>query len=389
MQKISKNIIDILSKNLNKKNVSLHSPIFTNDEVNELSKCIKSSYVSTSGHYINSFEKKISEYTKSKYVISIVNGTSALDLSLKVLNIKKNTEIFLPSLSFIAPINAVLYNQCIPHFIDIDGNTLGIDTAKLSEYIKKNCIFYKNKLINKISKRQISAILPVHLFGHPSKIDDLLKIAKKYKLYVIEDAAESLGSFYKKKHLGTFGNLGVLSFNGNKIITTGGGGAILTSNKKLAKKIRHLSTTAKKNHPWKYIHDEVGYNYRMPNLNAALGFAQFKKLNKILRLKRNLFSKYKKSFKNNLYVDLFQEPKNAKSNYWFQTLILKEKYKSYKDTLLRDLNINKFQSRPAWSLVHKLNRYNKYPSMNLKNSENLYSRIINIPSNTFEYEFKK
>ena len=385
VKKLSKNIINKLKKSLKVNKANLHSPIFNKDEINELTKCISSTFVSTSGNYINLFEKKISKITGAKYVISIVNGTSALDLCIKALNIKKNTEILVPSLTFIAPVNSIIYNNCNPHFVDVNSDTLGVDYKKLETYLRENCYFKNNKLINKKTKRSISAIIPVHLFGHPVRIDKILNIAKKYNLFLIEDAAEALGSYFKNKHLGTFGNLGVISFNGNKIITTGGGGVILSNNKNLANKIKHLSTTAKKPHLWNYIHDEVGYNYRMPNINAALGCAQLKKLKKILILKRKLFYNYKNSFLDDEYVDVFKEPKESKSNYWFQTLILKNKYRLHKENLLKDLNESKYQSRPAWSLVHKLKKYNKFPKMDLKNCENLYSRIINIPSNNFKY----
>lgn len=385
MNFISKNIIELIQNSLNVKKANLHNPIFNTDEINELAKCIKSTFVSSVGKNIKLFEKKISKITNCENVISIVNGTSALDLSIKVLNIQTNTEIFVPSLTFIAPVNSILYNNCIPHFIDIDKSTLGINPDKLEIYIKKSFKFKNGYLINKKTKRKVSAIIPVHLFGHPLKIDKIIKIAKKYNLKVIEDAAEALGSFYKKKHLGTFGDLGVLSFNGNKIITTGAGGAILTKNKTLAKKIKHLSTTAKLDHPWNYIHDEIGYNYRMSNLNATLGLAQIKKINKILINKRKLFKIYEKNFKNNKYVDLFSEPSSSKSNYWFQTIIIKNEYSAYKEKILEDLNFKKIQSRPAWSLVHKLDKYKKYPKMDLRESVNLHNRIINIPSNTFNF----
>jgi dTDP-4-amino-4,6-dideoxygalactose transaminase len=265
-------------KKIGKKKIFLHEPKF--DQLDELAlrSCIKSGFVSTKGKLTEDFENKIKNYTRSKYVVSTLNGTTGLEVALKVLGVNYNHEVLLPSLTFVATANAISYCGAIPHFVDSSIDTLGIDIEKLKYYLKKISELTSSGLRNKKTGRKISAIIPVHCFGHPMKIEDLMIIAKIYKIKVIEDATEALGSFYKKKHIGTFGDIGVLSFNGNKIITTGGGGALLINNKNIAKKIMHLVSTAKKKHPYLYVHDQIGWNYRLPSLNAALGISQLRKL---------------------------------------------------------------------------------------------------------------
>ena len=267
---ISKNIQLGIYRAVKKKHLELHEPSFDIEDINSVEKCIKSSFVSSFGENISKFEKKISEITKSKYVVCTNSGTSALHLSLIVSGVKSNEEVLIPSLTFVATANSISYISAIPHFVDVEKFNLGIDPIKLDDYLKKNTQRKNNKLININTGKVISALMPVHLFGHPSKIIDLKNIAKKYNLIFIEDAAEALGSYYNKQHLGTFSKVGALSFNGNKIITTGGGGALLTNNKSIAEKARHLATTAKKKHSFKFLHTEIGYNYRMPNLNASV-----------------------------------------------------------------------------------------------------------------------
>ncbi len=378
---IFNSILNDIREALKKNNAYLHNPYFDFADKKLIENCINSSFVSSAGKEISKFEKSIANYTNSKYAIATVNGTSALHISLLALGTKENYEILVPSLSFIAPINAVLYCKAIPHFIDIDEETLGFNVKKLDSYLGENTYLKKNRYYNKKTHNLIFGMIPVHLFGHPSDVVELKKIAKKYKLFILEDAAEALGSFYKNKHVGTFGDIGIFSFNGNKIITTGGGGVVVTNNKNIASKIRHISSTAKINHPWDYIHDQIGYNYRMPNLNAALGISQLAKLKKYLKRKRLLNKKYNKVFSDNQYVEIFNEPPNSKSNYWFQNILIKKKYKIYKDSIIEYLNNNGIQCRPAWSLVHKLEYCKKFPRMNLSKTKELYERIISIPSN--------
>ena len=381
---MEKNLPNEVTKAIKKINnhddLSLHEPWFFGNEKKYLNECIESNYVSTIGSYVNKFSISISNFTKSKYVIPVVNGTSALHIAIKIIGVQPNEEILIPSLTFVATANAVVYNNAIPHFIDIDEKTLGICPKRLIAYLKKIGKFQDNKLINNYTGNIIKGIIPMHTFGHPCNIIEIIKIAKKYNIYVIEDAAESLGSYFNNKHTGTFGDIGILSFNGNKIITTGGGGAILTNRKELAHKAEHLISTAKKKHPWEYDHDEVGYNYRMPNINAALGLAQIENIDKLLSLKRKLYHKYFEIFKNFKSIKLFKENDNSRSNYWLQTLILQKENLSLRDKILDNNHRNKIKTRPAWKPLHTLKPFKNFPRSPMKNTISLYNRIINLPS---------
>ena len=289
-------IIKLIKKvHKNKKKIELHPPAIGKRETHEVSKAIKTKSISTYGQTTSLFEKKISKITKSKYVVALNSGTSALQLSIIASGIKYNEEVLIPALNFIASANSVIYNNSIPHFIESDNN-LGIDTSKLDKYLSLISSIKNNACYNKITKRIIKAIIPTHVFGHISNMGELMKLCKKYKLILIEDASEALGSYYKNKHAGTFGKLGVLSFNGNKIITTGAGGAVITNSKNLADRVRFLSTTSKSFRKNSLIYDEVGYNYKMPSLNAAMGIGQLNKFKEIKKNKKNLFKKYEKSF---------------------------------------------------------------------------------------------
>lgn len=366
----------------NKKPVELHEPLFDGMEHQYIKECLDSSYVSSIGKYVNKFENLISQYTKSPYSVAVVNGTVAIQVGLYLLGVKPNDEVLVPSLSFVATANAVVHCGAIPHFLDVDKETLGINTNCLEDYLNE-IAFIKNKyLFNKKTGRRISVIIPMHTYGHAVRIDEILAIAKKFKLNVLEDAAEALGSFYKKKHLGTFGDVGVLSFNGNKIITTGGGGAILTNNVKIFKLAKHLTSTAKKNHIWDFYHDQVGWNYRMPNLNAALGCAQMESLEKILRNKRKLTLKYRKYFDKVNDFELFREPDYCVSNYWLNIILLKKPNLILRNTILSKAIENGFKCRPVWTLLTKLPMYKKNPSMNIKIAKQLEKQIICLPSSS-------
>lgn len=380
---IAKKISNSISNSIGVKKATLSEPEFSKNDIKCVTNTILSSYVSTYGNEIKRFENKIAKFTNSKYAVAVVNGTAALHLSLKILGTKKNDEILIPSMTFIATANAISYCNAIPHFVEIEHDNLGIDPIKLEKYLK-SIVKIKNGLcINKHTKRYIKGIIPVHMFGHPSKIKEIIKVAKKFNLFVLEDAAEALGSFYKGKHLGTFSEIGILSFNGNKIITTGGGGMILTKNKNLWKEANHLSKTAKVNHQFEFIHDNIGYNYRLPNLNAALGLSQLRVLKKRIKNRRQLFHKYFKAFEKNYFAQIYKEPKFSISNYWLQTLLLNEDIKKHKNFILKHLNNNGYSCRPAWSLIHKLEIYKKSPKMKLKITEDIYDKIINIPSSSF------
>jgi perosamine synthetase len=306
-----------------------------------------------------------------------------LHISLLLAGVKNNEEVLVPGLTFVATANAASYCGAVPHFVDAEEDTLGIDPSKLDDYLASISEFSGGCCINKNTGRKISAIVAVHIFGHPCKIEEILEVSKKYKIEVVEDAAESLGSFYKGKHTGTFAKLGAISFNGNKIITTGGGGMIITDDEELAMQAKHLTTTAKVPHKWDYVHDRVGYNYRMPNLNAALGCAQLSRLPELLQSKRDLFGKYQKEISRIDDIRLFEEPPDCYSNYWLQTIILNDQKYELKDIILTALNDAGLMSRPAWVGLHKLYPFQDCPRMDMSKTDSLEKRIINLPSSSF------
>jgi len=373
-------IINIVKKILGKGRHPLHEPYFFGNEWNYVKKTLDENYVSSIGSFVNKFEDQIKKFTKSKYVIPVVNGTEALHLSLVACGVKSNDEVLVPTITFVGTANSIIYSGATPHFIDSEFETLGIDPLKLEKYLEKITIKKGKFYFNKKTKRRIKAIMPVHIFGNICQIDKILKIAKKYKLAVIEDAAEALGSFFKNKHAGTFGLVGCFSFNGNKILTTGGGGAIITNSKLLAKKIKHLSTTAKINHRWEYIHDAVGYNFRMPNINAALGSAQIENLNKFLISKRKLFLKYCKDFSKVNDVRLIKNPEFSKSNNWLNTIFIKNSSIKKRNKVLILGQKNQIFLRPVWKPLHTLKHLNKMPKMNLDAAKKIYESCINLPS---------
>lgn len=364
--------------------VHLHEPKLNKKDIFNINSCIKSGYISSDGKFINQFEKKICSLTKSKYSVAVVNGTSALHLSLRVIGVKKNDEVLLPSLNFIAAANSIIYCDAIPHFIEISEKTLFIDEIKLKKYLEKIIIKKKNYAINKKTGRIIRAAIPIYTFGHMGNIVSIINILKSYNIRIVEDAAEALGSFYNKKHAGTFGDIGILSFNGNKIISTGGGGAIITDKKNLADKIRHISKVSKKKHLWKFNFDQLGFNYRLPNLNAALGCSQIDKIQHFLKKKRELRDKYLKVFSNEKNIELFLENKNSKSNYWLHTMIIKGYSNNFLKNFLNYCNNRKLFLRPAWSLLHKTKYLRKFPRMNLSVTEKLHNKIINLPSSCYK-----
>lgn len=385
---IIKKIKSILRK---RKNYPLHEPYFIGNEKKYLLIALKKNYVSSigGGKFIYQFEEKIKNFTKAKHCISVINGTEALHLSLIALGVKKNDEILLPSLTFSGTANAIIYCNAIPHFVDSELETLGIDPKKLDNYLKKISIIKNNQCYNKKTNRRIRAIISVHVFGNVCKIDEILKIANKYKLKLLEDAAESLGSFFHNKHTGTFGDIGCISFNGNKIITTGAGGAIITNDKSIAQNIRHLSSTAKIKHQWEYIHDKVGYNFRMPNLNAALGLAQIENLNKFLKLKRRLFNRYCNELKKVKGIKFISEQKFSKSNYWLNTIFINNSTIKKRNKILRLGHKNKIFLRPAWKPLHTLRHFKKMPKMNLTQAMKIYKSCINLPSSAVYFNMKK
>ena len=381
MKKISANlVVESIQKVIGKGPHQLHEPLFFGKEMNYLKNTIKQNLVSSTGEYVNKFEKKIKEYTKAKFAIAVVNGTQAIYISLKACGVKKDEEVLVPALTFVGTVNAISYLGAKPHFVDSQIKNFGINCLKLENYLNKISKLRGNKCINKLTGKVIKAIIPVHVFGHPCDIQNIIEIAKKFNLIVVEDAAEALGSFYKKKHLGTFGDTGCISFNGNKIITTGGGGMVVTNKKILAKKIKHLTTTAKLKHKWEYIHDEIGYNFRMPNLNAALGLAQIEKIHTFLKAKRILFKRYLRVFNKMKGISLYKESKSANSNYWLQTLILNKNNINLKNKILKESHKKLIYIRPVWRLISELKPYKKEQKMNLSGAKEIYNKIINLPS---------
>ena len=361
----------------NDKFIPLHEPKFLGNEKKYLKECIDSTFVSSVGKFVDKLEVKIAEYTGAKYVIATTNGTSALHLSLILAGVEQDNEVITQPLNFIASCNAISYCKANPIFIDVDKTTMGLSPEALELFLEKNTKIIDGKCINKKTKKIIKACVPMHSYGHPCRIDEIKKILKKNHIFLIEDAAESLGSFYKNKHTGTFGKLGVISFNGNKIITAGGGGCILTNDKMLAKKAKHLSTTAKISHKWDFNHNLIGYNYRMPNLNAALLVAQLENLENFLRIKRELAKIYKAFFKK-IDCTFFEEPVKCRSNYWLNIIILKNK--TMRDKFLEKTNSNGVMTRPIWILMNKLPMFKNAQCDTLKNSKWLFSRAVNIPS---------
>jgi perosamine synthetase len=362
--------------------VVLHEPSFKGNEWLYLKECLDSTFVSSVGKFVDRFEADLAAYTGAKHVVAVVNGTAALHIALKLAGIQAGDEVFIPALTFVATANAVTYCNAKPHFIDSEEDTLGVDVAKLREYLKTHTEQRAGRCVNRASGCVIRAVVPMHTFGHPIDLEGLLSLAHDFNLAIVEDAAESLGSTYHGQHTGTFGLLGALSFNGNKTITTGGGGAILTNNTALARYAKHLTTTAKLPHAWEYRHNEIAYNYRLPNLNAALGCAQLEKLPSMITAKRELFDLYRAAFLSIKHVKLFAEPPQCRSNYWLQTLLLDKDHSDQHDQVLRSTNEAGYMTRPAWVLLHELIPFLNCPRMDLTMAKSLSQRIINIPSSS-------
>ncbi|WP_146549644.1 LegC family aminotransferase [Rummeliibacillus suwonensis] len=362
--------------------VPLHEPTFGDKELEYVTDCVKTGWVSSVGAYVTRFEEDLAKRVGVKRAVAVVNGTAALHIALKVAGVKPNDEVLMPALTFIATANAVSYTGAIPHFIDVSEKSLGVDPQKLDAYLEKIAVRQHDELLNKETGRVIRAVVPMHTFGHPVELDELMSVCDKYGLILIEDAAESLGSYYKGKHTGSFGKVNAMSFNGNKIATTGGGGAILTNDEQLADYAKHLTTTAKVPHRWEYVHDEIGYNYRMPNINAALGCGQLEKVPQFIKMKRELTNYYQHLIKNIDGVQLFTEPAYASSNYWLQTLLLDKTIE--RDEVLAYLNDNGVMSRPIWQPMHYLQMYKDCPRSDLSVIEDLNKIVVNIPSTPIE-----
>ncbi|MDC0992868.1 LegC family aminotransferase [Alphaproteobacteria bacterium] len=373
-------MVSALRDALGKGNFSLHEPRFVGNEQRYVQDCIKSTYVSSVGAYVERFESELAAYTGVRRAVAVVSGTASLQVALRLAGVEANDEVIVPALTFVATANAVNYQGAIPHFADSNLSTLGLDPLALREWLQINAEPSGGGYRNRSTGRCLRAMVPVHIFGHPCDMEGLMAVAHDFRLTVVEDAAESLGSFYQGKHSGTFGLMGTLSFNGNKIITTGGGGAILTNDERLADHAKHLTTTAKQPHRWEYFHDKIGYNFRMPNLNAALGCAQLEQLPNFIASKRRLFSTYKDFFSEIQGVCLFGEPPDCESNYWLESLILEDHIAEQRDEVLEATNDAGLMTRPVWQLMHQLEPYKNSPRAPLPIAESLARRLINIPS---------
>ena len=377
---LAQQIIDAIQSVIGADSSALHEPCFAGNELIYLKECVDSTFVSSVGKFVDRFESDLASYTGVKHAVAVINGTSALHIALKLAGVRAGDEVLVPALTFIATANAVSYCGATPHFVDSEDRTLGLDPQALREHLKSISEIRNGQCININTGCVIRAVVPVHVFGHPVDIDGVLAVTKDFHLALVEDAAESLGSTYQGSHAGTFGLLSALSFNGNKTITTGGGGAILTNNATLARRAKHLTTTAKVPHQWDSVHDEIGYNYRLPNINAALGCAQLEQLPAFLEGKRRLFERYQDAFTNVPQVNIFSEPEGCRSNYWLQTLVLDEFAAVQKESILAMANEAGLQTRPVWALMHRLTPYLGCPKMELPIAESLEAHLINLPS---------
>jgi len=374
-----KNVVDFIQEMYGTKEfLPLHEPRFIGNEKKYINEAIDSTFVSSVGKYVTQFEEMMAKFVGSKYAIATSNGTSALHIGLKLVGVDEKSEVITQPLTFIATANAIAYCNAKPIFVDVDRDTLGLSAEKLKTFLEESTfINEKNECINKKTNRVIKACVPMHTFGHACKIDEIINICDKYNIAVVEDSAESLGSYYKGQHTGTFGKVGIFSFNGNKIITTGGGGMIVTNDEVLAKRAKHITTTAKIPHPYEYIHDEVGYNYRLTNLAAALGVAQMESLEFFIEKQRNLAEKYQEFFKD-LEIEFMTEPQNSVSNYWLNAVILKDR--ETRDEFLKYTNDNGVMTRSIWRLMNKLDMFKDAQCGDLSNAEWLEDRVVNISS---------
>ena len=357
--------------------IPLHEPSFIGKEEEYIQETIKSTFVSSVGKYVDQFELNLSTFNKTNRSVATVNGTSALQVALRLVGVKENDEVITQSLTFVATVNSIKYNYAYPIFIDVDLDSMGLSPKAVENFLEKYGEIRDDGCYNKYSGRKISACLPMHTFGFPVDLDDLVKVCNKWKIPLVEDAAESLGSKYKNKFTGNFGLVSAISFNGNKIITTGGGGSILTNNEELANRAKHITTTAKTPHRYEYFHDEIGYNYRMPNLNAALGCAQLENLELFLTNKRKLAKDYYNFFYSN-GIKFRKEQKNTRANYWLMSIELENK--KDRNSFLEETNRLKIMTRPIWKLMYELPMYKNSQKDSQKNSRFLAERIVNIPS---------
>lgn len=373
------NTVDFIRNTFNEpqKYIALHEPLFTGQERAYVIDAIDSTYVSSVGKYVDRFEEMMCEYTGAKYAVATVNGTAALHMSLLLAGVEKSDLVITQPLSFIATCNAISYIGASPLFIDIDKTTLSLSPDKLQDFLEYKTEQRSGNCIHKQSGKRIRACVPMHTFGHVGDIEKITELCSQYNIALVEDAAESIGSKYKGKHSGTFGLLGAFSFNGNKTITCGGGGAIVTNNEQLRKLGKHLTTQAKVPHPWNFVHDSIGYNYRMPNLNAALACAQMERLDEFVNAKRKLADQYSAYFSTG-DIKFFSEPPHSFSNYWLNAILLTDKEE--RDSFLKYMNDKSIMTRPVWALMNTLRMFEHDICEDISEAEWISDRLVNIPS---------
>jgi len=373
-------VVSTLRRCLPDGEVALHKPTFDGNEWAYVKECIDTEWVSSAGSYVGRFEEDLAEYTGAERAVAVNSGTSALHVALRLVGVEAGDEVLVPTLTFVATANAIAYRGATPHFVDSEAQTLGLDPEKLGAYLDDIADVREGTCVNVETGRPIRAVVPMHAYGHPVDLDPLREVCDTYHLTLVEDAAESLGSLYKGQHTGTAGRCAAVSFNGNKTITTGGGGALLTDDEVLADEAAHLTQVAKRDHPWEYVHDRTGYNYRMPNLNAALGCAQLEQMPSFLDQKRVLAERYRDAFAGVDGVTFFTEPGFARSNYWLNVLLLDPEVAGRRDAVLERAHDAGLGTRPTWTLLHRLPMYEGCPRMDLSVAEDLERRLINLPS---------
>ncbi len=363
--------------------IPLHTPVFGGNEKRYLNDCIDTGFVSSVGAYVDRFEQMIQELTGIRYAVATVNGTAALQIALLLSGVKEKEEVITQPITFVATVNAIRYCRAEPVFIDVERRTLGLCPQKLEEFLEKNTVLKDNGgCYNATSGRRIAACMPMHVFGHPVQIDRIVEVCNRYNIPIVEDAAESIGSMYKNRHTGAFGLVGVFSFNGNKTVTTGGGGMIVTNDEQITKTAKHITTTAKVPHAWEYVHDQLGYNYRLPNINAALGCAQIEQLPKFIERKREIAQKYQEFFEK-MGIPFVSEIEKSRSNYWLNSILLKDREE--REAFLRYTNDNKVMTRPLWRTMTRLDMYKDCQSFKLEEAYWLEDRLVNIPSSAWIY----
>jgi perosamine synthetase len=358
----------------------LHEPEFAGREWDYVKECIDTGWVSSAGKMVDRFEAMLSEFTGAKRAVATVNGTAALHIAAILAGAGAGDEIIVPSLTFIATANAVCYAGAVPHFADIAADTVGLDAAKLDAYLRDVARTGPSGSVNRITGRPIKAVIVMHAFGHPADLDGLAEVCARHKLVLIEDAAESLGSYYRGRHTGALTQIGALSFNGNKIVTTGGGGAVLTNDAVLGAHAKHLTTTARVSAGWNFVHDEIGFNYRLPNINAALGCAQLERIGNFLVRKRALAERYRAAFAGVNGAAFVAEPPGTKSNYWLNNILLASGREGDQTAVLAALNAAGFGARPAWTPMHMLAMYRNCPRSDLSTTEDVFRRLVSLPS---------